>query len=134
MSGRRMVFVIFFWVISIFVYVISFLAIGPSNQIRALGLIAVACLILAALMARTRAYLSMYDARQHVSRDVARLLNSVSRLLLVVAVGLTALYVYTRSTDSGINVHQNSILVLFGYLSFMAGKWLLVRPFSRQQQ
>lgn len=133
MKGPRLVFVILLWVISAFVYAVSFLAIGPSRHIQTLGLIAVTCLIFGAFITRTRTYLSLYDARQQIGRDAVRLLNTVSSLLFVVAAGLTALYLYTRSIDSSLSIHQNAILVLFGYLSFMAGKWLLVRPCSRQE-
>ena len=124
----------FFWAVAAIAYATALLAIGPHPSIRIAGLTAVCALVFAALLTRTGLYMSLFKATTVGSDRAFVLLIWVTRLLLVLTLGLVALYIWTKASDNpGLVVHQNAGFAIFGYLSFLAGKWIWIPPFAKIQ-
>lgn len=118
------------WLISAFSYVTSAGIISLDGQGKKLGVVAVVLIFVAALITRTKTYLNLYD------RQVLRTANTpvfFLRTLTWVMLLCTCiiLFMHFSAADNSLAKSNNAFLSIFAFLTFFAGRSLLLRAFSR---
>jgi hypothetical protein len=130
MMGRGAAVVASLWAISAFSYAASVgRALFADNDKRA-GVIAVVLLLAAALITRTRLYLKLYDRQVlRSARTPVVFLRILTWALLFFTICILYLH-FQAASGTGAN-SSNALLSIFAFITFMAGRSLLLRPFSK---